>query len=112
MVYCQSCGSENTENATFCSNCGAQLQADAPPPASRPPKKPDEECFGLPYGDAICGVIFGSIIIISGLAYFFGWDFSTLWETTIFPYLVILFGILIILGALYSSSTKSKRVRY
>ncbi|MHA2303691.1 MAG: hypothetical protein ACXACD_22365 [Candidatus Thorarchaeota archaeon] len=88
------------------------LQLRAPPPESRAPKKPDEECFGLPYGDAICGVVFGSIIIISGMAYFFNWDFSTIWETTIFPYLVILFGALIILGAIYSSSTKSKRVRY
>ncbi|UCH05795.1 MAG: zinc-ribbon domain-containing protein [Candidatus Thorarchaeota archaeon] len=111
MVYCQSCGQENSENATFCSNCGAAIREDAPPPAARQPKKPDEECFGLPYGDAICGVVFGSIIIISGLAYFFGWDFSTLWETTIGPYLIILFGALIILGAIYSSTTKSRRVR-
>ena len=24
-MYCASCGTENTENNTFCSNCGASL---------------------------------------------------------------------------------------
>jgi hypothetical protein len=112
VVYCQSCGKENTENAEFCSNCGAQLQGEGPPPTTRPPKKPDEECFGLPYGDAICGVVFGSIIIITGLSWIMGWDLSTLWETAIGPYLIILFGVLVILGAIFSSRTKSRRVRY
>ena len=75
----------------------------------RPGKPKDDECFGLPNGDAVCGVIFGGIIIISGLAWVMGWDFATLWETAIGPYLVILFGVLIIAGAVFSSTRKKRR---
>lgn len=28
MIYCTQCGNENDENAKFCKNCGAKLQAD------------------------------------------------------------------------------------
>jgi len=30
MVYCQKCGTKNEEDAEYCSNCGADLQADKP----------------------------------------------------------------------------------
>jgi len=69
----------------------------------------DDECFGLPNGDAICGVIFGGIIIIVGFSSILGWDFSTLWDAVIGPYLIIIFGSLIVLGAIYSSTRKKRR---
>jgi hypothetical protein len=114
VVYCQHCGQQNDDNAEFCAQCGAALQASERPrevrtEVKRPGAPKDDECFGLPNGDAICGVIFGGIIIISGLAWVMGWDLSTLWETAIGPYLVILFGALIIIGAITSSTRKKRR---
>jgi hypothetical protein len=114
VVYCQHCGQQNDDNAEFCAQCGAALQARETPrevrtEVKRPGVPKDDECFGLPNGDAICGIIFGGIIIISGLAWVMGWDLSTLWETAIGPYLVILFGALIIIGAITSSTRKKRR---
>lgn len=110
VVYCQHCGQQNEDTSEFCAQCGAALHAKETAKEVRKPGHPkDDECFGLPSGDAICGVIFGSIIIISGLAWVLGWDFATLWETAIGPYLVILFGALIIIGAIYSSTRKKRR---
>ena len=115
VVYCQHCGQQNDGDVEFCAQCGAALQAGdiAPevrrPEVKRPGKPKDDECFGLPNGDSICGIIFGGIIIIAGLSWVMGWDFSTLWETAIGPYLIITFGALIILGAIYSSTRKKRR---
>ncbi|MFW9770180.1 MAG: zinc ribbon domain-containing protein [Candidatus Thorarchaeota archaeon] len=114
MVYCQHCGTENDDNVEFCKQCGAALGAretsrEIRREVRRHGEPKDDECFGLPNGDAICGIIFGGIIIIAGLSWVFGWDFSTLWETAIGPYLVITFGALIIIGAVYSSTRKKRR---
>ncbi|MFW9868659.1 MAG: zinc ribbon domain-containing protein [Candidatus Thorarchaeota archaeon] len=113
VVYCQHCGQQNDDNAEYCAQCGAALQAREPVREVREFRRSgepkDDECFGLPNGDAICGIIFGGIVIIAGLSWVLGWDFSTLWETAIGPYLVITFGALIILGAVYSSTRKKRR---
>ena len=110
VVYCQHCGTENEDNTQFCTQCGAALGARETPREVRRRGEPkDDECFGLPNGDAICGIIFGGIIIIAGLSWVLGWDFSTLWETAIGPYLVIIFGALIIIGAVYSSTRNKRR---
>ena len=113
LVYCQHCGQQNNDNAESCVQCGATLQARE---SAREVRRPgttghpkDDECFGLPNGDAICGVIFGGIVIIVGVSWILGWDFSTLWDTLIGPYLIIIFGSLIILGAIFSSTRKKRR---
>jgi hypothetical protein len=57
----------------------------------------ENECFGLPHGGAIVGIIFGIIIIIIGLAIFSGlrlWDYLG-------PAIMVIVGILIVAGALY-----------
>jgi hypothetical protein len=43
------------------------------------------------------------------VSWILGWDFSTLWDTVIGPYLIIIFGALIILGAVFSSTRKKRR---
>lgn len=104
MVYCTKCGYKNEDNAEVCEKCGASLKIS---PVRRPrtsdgcfgshEKRREDECFGLPYGGAIAGIIFGVIIIIAGLAIYFGeYIWSILW-----PFLIIIFGLLIIAGAIY-----------
>jgi len=109
MVYCTKCGAKNEEDAAVCVKCGASL-------ATRPPsryersrrEKEEQECFGLPHGGAIVGLIIGIIIIFVGLSSLPGilppgiklWDY-------IWPLIIIVFGILLVTGALYKYSRRS-----
>jgi tetrahydromethanopterin S-methyltransferase subunit E len=57
----------------------------------------DKECFGLPYGGAIVGLIFGLIVVIIGLAVLTGFEiWSYLWAV-----IIVIVGVLVIAGALY-----------
>ena len=103
MVYCPKCGTQNEDDAKFCKKCGADLykgetvekRAEAHEGPSR--RHMDEECFGLPYGGAIAGVIVGLFIILIGLGMVFGLNvWNWLWPTVI-----IIIGVLIVAGAIY-----------
>lgn len=98
MVYCQECGTNNDNTADHCSNCGASLRS-----RSRVPRSAGrDECFGLPQGGAIFGIIIGIVIIITGLQSLIGFDLD------LGPYMIILVGILIAGGAIYQMN-KNKR---
>ena len=96
MVYCTKCGTKNEEDAKVCVNCGASLET-GPYISRRYERRREEECFGLPRGGAIAGVIFGIIIILAGVSWLLGFEF---WEI-FWPLIVIIFGILVLAGALY-----------
>jgi hypothetical protein len=101
MVYCTKCGAKNEEDAAVCVKCGAPLVA--PPPWRRERRRPtEEECFGLPHGGAIIGLIFGIIIIFVGLSMLPGIEIGRY----IGAFLVIIIGILILAGALYRYSRR------
>jgi uncharacterized membrane protein YidH (DUF202 family) len=101
MVYCTKCGAKNEEDAAICVKCGATLVAQ--PPWRREHWRPaEEECFGLPHGGAIIGLIFGIIIILVGLSMLPGIEIGKY----IGAVLVIIFGILILAGALYRYSRR------
>jgi uncharacterized membrane protein YvbJ len=96
MVYCTKCGTKNEEDAVVCVKCGASLVAR--PPWRRERRQPEKECFGLPHGGAIVGLIIGMIIILVGVSSLLKielWDY--LWAL-----LIVVVGILIVAGALYS----------
>ena len=59
-----------------------------------------DECFGLPRGGAIFGLFIGVIIIIVGLQQVFGW------EIDIGPFATLMFGVLILAGAIYRLSRR------
>jgi hypothetical protein len=108
MVYCQKCGAENADKADFCKKCGTALapkkdlgeRADAW--GRRVGGRVEEECFGITGGGAICGIIFGVIIIGLGYSLVLG---VHLW-LLIGPIIAIIFGILIILFAFNSIRRK------
>lgn len=67
-------------------------------------RRVESECFGLPHGGAIVGLFIGVIIILWGLSQLPGLlpiDFN------FWPWIIIVFGGLIIAGALYGFSQKS-----
>jgi len=102
MVYCTKCGAKNEETAAMCVKCGAPLHKTAAPPWTYERRQAEKECFGLPHGGAIVGLIIGMIIILVGLSQLPGIDFGEY----IWPLVIIIFGILLIAGALYSYSRR------
>ena len=105
MVYCSKCGTKNEEDATHCTKCGANLEVSLEKRFERRAeewgeqfgKRWEKECFGLPHGGAIAGIIFGILILVFGFAWLTGVD---IWEN-IGPFMVILVGLLIVAGAIY-----------
>jgi uncharacterized membrane protein YvbJ len=104
MVYCPKCGTKNEDTADFCVKCGANLQTGTVASRRYERRKAEQECFGLPHGGAIAGIVFGVIILIFGI-------FLLLQQTGViveanFPWyiLIIVFGILIVAGAIYGTT--------
>ncbi len=96
MVYCPKCGTKNEDAAETCTSCGATLHVAARPRIAG--KRPEDECFGLPYGGVIVGLVIGVIVILWGLSQVPGVlpeDFEFWWL------IIIVFGLLIIAGALF-----------
>jgi hypothetical protein len=96
MVYCATCGKQNEDSAEFCVDCGTSLYPKISK-RRRPARerRRDDGCFGLPHGGAIFGLFIGVLIIFAGLQQLYGWSVD------VGPFAVILFGLLIIAGALY-----------
>ena len=103
LVYCTKCGTKNDDTAEFCTNCKASLKTTVLKRRRTQSgcfgegDRHEDECFGLPYGGAIAGIIFGFIIVIIGLAILSG---LSIWNY-LWPLLIVILGILIIAGALY-----------
>jgi len=101
MAYCPKCGTKNEDAADFCLKCGANLQTGTVAARRHERRKAEQECFGLPHGGVIAGIVIGAIILI--------WGISLLLEQTgaiagaTFPWylIIIVFGILIFAGAIY-----------
>jgi hypothetical protein len=74
-MICPKCGSENPDDANFCTGCGAALDGvgDVRRPVSR--DRVEQECFGLS-GGALPGLVIGAFIIIVGLASALGGGFG------------------------------------
>jgi uncharacterized membrane protein YvbJ len=101
MVYCTKCGNKNEEDAVVCVKCGASLAAAPAWKHERARReKEEQECFGLPHGGLIVGVIIGIIIILVGISSLPGIEIE--W----WPLIIIIFGILIVAGALYQYSRR------
>ena len=98
LVYCQNCGTNNDDTAVNCSNCGTSLHSRR----TTPRRVRRDECFGLPQGGSIFGIIIGVLIILVGAQSLMGWDLD------FGPFMIIIVGILIAAGALYQM-TQSKK---
>lgn len=65
-------------------------------------RKAKDECFGLPHGSSVFWLIIGVIIIIWGISELFG--IKVEW----WPALIVIFGILVVAGAIYGLSRKKR----
>jgi ribosomal protein L40E len=114
LVYCPKCGAENEDAAEKCVKCGASLYStkrasrrrDDACFGPREERHFGEECFGLPYGGAIVGLLFGVIILILGAAWVVSLSLGIeidVWKF-IGPVVVIFIGALIVAGVVYGLS--------
>lgn len=99
MTYCTKCGANNEEEAVVCIKCGAPLHKVPSPSWRYERRRAEEECFGLPHGGAIVGLVVGLIIMFVG----FSWLVSRVAgiDIDVWPFIIIIFGILVLAGALY-----------
>jgi hypothetical protein len=102
VVYCPKCGTLNEDTAEFCVKCGASLRTGTYESRRSERKRAESECFGLPHGGAIVGLVIGAIILI--------WGAFTLAQQTglintpapdLWIIIVVVIGILLIAGAVY-----------
>ncbi|UCC58124.1 MAG: zinc ribbon domain-containing protein [Candidatus Bathyarchaeum sp.] len=100
MVYCTKCGTKNEEDATVCVECQQPLGSYQPVKHER--RRKEDECFGLPHGGSIVGLIIGIIIILWGVSSFTEIDFGDYF----WPLIIVIFGILIVAGALYKTTRR------
>jgi len=97
MVYCTKCGVKNEDTAEVCVKCGAPLVPPRAYPPWRARREEEEICFGIPKPWFLPFI--GVAIILAGVAWFISQYFRVTIE--VWPLVAILFGILIILAALY-----------
>jgi uncharacterized membrane protein YvbJ len=100
MVYCTKCGTKNPDDATTCSQCGASLYP-AKEERERYYRRYEHECFGIPRGGIIVGMAIGAIIVVAGLIWLLQQAELIPQGVSVWPFAAIIFGILILIGALY-----------
>ena len=117
MVYCTKCGAENEDEVSNCVNCGAPIQKSRPvkrdwedeidrraeefgKSAEKFGRRMEGECFGIPRGGTIVGLIIGIIIILLGARELLGWRID------LGPFVIIVVGILFVVGAIYGLSRR------
>ena len=106
MVYCSKCGTQNVDDAKTCSNCGASLYTVGQRYRGSERehyRRVENECFGLPNGGVIAGIVFGIIVVFIGLGLFLqASGYIVNFGSFIWPMILIIFGLLILAGGLYS----------
>jgi uncharacterized membrane protein YvbJ len=96
MVYCVKYGAKNSNDVKVCAQCGFSLYSTRERENS---KRVEDECLGIPRRNSVASLVFGIIIILVGLSLFIQevYDISIPW----WPLIIVLFGTLVIIGALY-----------
>jgi len=102
MVYCSKCGTRNDDAAKICSNCGAPLYTVGEQYRGSERehyRRVESECFGIPNGGVIVSIVIGAIIILLGLSIFIQSTYGV--NIDIWPFILVIFGVLLVVGALY-----------
>ncbi len=108
IVYCTKCGTKNEDTAKVCVNCGASLETGTYTSRTYERRRAEQECFGLPHGGAIVGIAIGIIILVWGVITFAQQTGAISPEVNPWPIALIIFGILIVVGAIYGLSRRPR----
>jgi ribosomal protein L40E len=128
MVFCYKCGTENPDNTAYCSRCGAELKEKRTEERGQElgkkiekwgddfgknveqwgedfGKTVEDECFKLPHGGAIIGIIIGAFLVIIGASLALGLDFE-IWGRWFGTGILIVIGLIIVISAIYGLTRK------
>jgi len=97
MVYCTKCGTQNPDEATNCSTCGASLNP-APYKEYRRYRSEDDICFGG--RNYIWGILIGLFIVMIGVSSLLG---GNIWDK-VWPIFIILVGVVIVASSFMKKS--------
>lgn len=113
MVYCPKCGTKNEDDAKFCVQCGAPLYESGASETRTEEgcfgareRREAETCFGLPHAGQILGIIIGVLIVVWGVIWILQQSGVLPRGVEIWPFAVMILGILIIAGAIYGLRRK------
>lgn len=120
MVYCTKCGAKNPDDAKVCSQCGASLYGVGERAGQgrvenecwgtrregEPYRQVEHECLGIPRGGVIVGIAIGVIILLAGVIVLLQQAGLISSNISVWPFAIIIFGILIVIGALYGLSRR------
>jgi uncharacterized membrane protein YvbJ len=108
MVYCTKCGTKNPDDAKTCSNCGASLYGvgEGRSQTYEPYRRMERECFGIPRGGTIVFAAIGLIIVLAGIIGVLQAADLLSTNISVWPFVLIIFGVLIVIGALYGMSRR------
>ena len=98
MVYPVECGAKNLDDVEVCAKCGVSLYSTGEREHYR---RVEDECFGIPRGGTVVGLAIGIIIILVGSIWFLQQAELISPDVDVWPFAVIIFGILILVGAIY-----------
>jgi len=107
MVYCTKCGAQNPDDAKVCTRCGASLYivGEKQTEHYEPYRRMEHECCGVPGGAAIFLAAIGLIILLAGLIGILQ-QLGYLQGVSLGPFVLIIFGVLIVIGAIYAISRR------
>jgi uncharacterized membrane protein YvbJ len=106
LVYCSKCGTKNEDTATYCVKCGMSLQTGTRESRRIERRRAEGECFGLPHGGAIAGIVIGALILIWGLLSIAQQQNWISTQIEFWWIAIIVLGILIIAGGIYRSTRR------
>jgi hypothetical protein len=110
LVYCSKCGTQNPDSNNNCINCGAPLYSvgqNYPGSDREHYRRVENECFGLPNGGMIVAIVIGLIIILAGVGALLNIVYRIPFD--IWPFILIIFGVLILVGGIYSRRRYTER---
>ena len=106
LVYCSKCGTKNEDTATYCVKCGMSLQTGTTESRRHERRRAESECFGLPHGGAIAGIVIGALILIWGLLTIAQQQNLLSTQIEFWWIAIIVLGILIIAGGIYRATRR------
>ena len=71
MMFCQKCGAENADDATFCNKCGTVMKATVVPTSMPAQEEPLTEKDKSTITKCVAIIIAVAIIVIGGAGYYF-----------------------------------------
>ena len=119
MPYCPECGAENDPEAKFCKKCGLALKEERRPRSRREKeekhekqekeeKHEKEEKYEKREASALGQLVGGLILVFIGVAFYLTVN-NIIPAREIWPYFVIIVGLIVIVLAAYGGRTAFRR---